>query len=329
MNTFKTTATTTACVLSLAAAGFAAENEHDSAPNTPVQQHHVNNVTPVQAVAALHIATPPQNVQFQPQYFTPQGQMIQPVTPARPARLNLHLHLNAATPNTPHDSAIDRLVGSATASSPFTAKRKISEETIVAPKGKVIYSTAQKMSKGSKSIDGYESPTDVATGMTRLESDMLTPAARQFNTNKNMPQAAEVDPSLEDNQELDQSNVNNSTHDGENIEHNISGVQDVSIGLPANFANDNVNNSAVNDSSFVIRTTAFNNGDADEEEGAEEALENDVSVISGADSEEDAEENLNDNSLNISVISGADSEEDNDLDMGYDVNFSDEEENLF
>ena len=58
-------------------------------------------------------------------------------------------------------------------------------------------------------------------------------------------------------------------------------------------------------------------------------MENDVSVISGADSEEDAEENLNDNSLNISVISGADSEEDNDLDMGYDVNFSDEEENLF
>lgn len=253
---------TTACVLSLATAGFAAEDEqgsaHGSAPATPAHQHHVNIVTPdhVNIVTPvqeqLNALTPPQNaedaLQPQIQFSTPQDQVIQNVMPGAPARVRF----NITTPSMPD---IDRLVLGNTSSPVLITNRKALLETICGPKGDVLFTTAQKKAKGSGSFGRHESPTGV-TGITRLEADMFTPAVRQFTTRKNLELMTDVDPVLED-QGAEEESVHISVAAGVNSVENNSAVHDMSVGSfvihgAAGFGNSSADDSVANDSSFVI-----------------------------------------------------------------------------
>ena len=263
-----------ACILSLMSVGFSM-NYDDSAPNTPVHQNHTHGETPVSVLAALNIVTPPHNPQ---QFFTPQNQMIQHVTPGAPVA-PAYAPLNVDVTPMHESSGINRLAGSVISSPPLTQKRKF-DETICGPKGDVLFTTSKK-GKGSENVGGRASPTDVATGMTQLETAMFTPEVR-FNTGKNMQWMTAVDPVTEDVRneyvsEVEDDSVNVSVNDDVN---NISDVQELSLGSfvlhGVDLVNNSANSSAENDGSFVIHGANLGNMSVNNSF----AEEGDVSVIS-------------------------------------------------
>ncbi len=332
MNTFKTTA----CAVLLMTAGFAMENG-DTPPHTPVH-------TPVQqAFGGLHIGTPhgilpqqlfantPEHVQQQHGFVTPQDQGIQHVIPGAPVAGRLRFN-----PVTPDD--FDRLVGSVTSSPVVTNKKRnhdvtFGDVTVLDPKGKVLLTTGKKKNyQNSRSARKCASPTDVASGITRLESDMYTPAVHpsmlQFTTDKNIGSRTWVNPILEDvdNEYLTDDDNVVGADDANAAVHDISGsfvlhgagllnagnvAQDDSMGSfvihGAALLDNSADHSVLDDSSFHIHGAGLLNAEDDEHQDDE--------------SVEDA-----DDSLNMSVISYDGSDVGADLDMSDDeLDLSDEE----
>jgi hypothetical protein len=305
MNTFKTTA----CAVLLTTAGFAIENT-DTPPHTPVH-------TPVdQAFDGLHIGTPhgilpqqlfantPEHVQQQHGFVTPQDQGIQHVIPGAPLAGRLRFN-----PVTPDD--VDRLVGSATSSPVVTNKKRnhdvtFGDVTVLDPKGKVLLTTGKKKNyQNSRSARKCASPADVATGITRLESDMYTPAVHpsmlQFTTDKNIGSRAWTDPVLED--------VHNAYSPAQ---------EDTSV-----VANDAVPDDSIG--SFVIHAAGLPGNDLAQDDSMGSFVIHGAGLLNAEDDEsvEDADDL---DALNMSVISYDGSEVGADLDMGDgEIDLSDEE----
>lgn len=193
MNTFKTTA----CVLSIATAGFAMETSGGdgdenfnpnrpqrmaikSASNTPVKPAlntlvNTSVSTPMRQQQTLNVVTPRQNG-TQNQFLTPQNQRRPQIIPGAPDAPTQRIVNDISTPD-----MNDRLVSSMPLSpigTPEAKKSKYCKETTTSNSKKNVLLTIV-------SDNGNGSPTSIAdlSHFDRLTTNAYTPAAFQFTKN--------------------------------------------------------------------------------------------------------------------------------------------------